>query len=184
MLAAYSFIIDRFIIAIVPFVIHYYIQGLYTIVQSPALHFTPKVRHIILLVLVSITMFSNVSHIAARLYQETHFANFAPEASDFYTIAKWARNNIPPGEAVITEQPYLFFIYSEHQTVTPSQVFNVGNQPVKYINIDTSHDKSAVEQWGCDAEQLFSQPLQCGKETQLCIYLIPTPCQSALIPRQ
>ncbi len=96
---------------------------------------------------VSAMILSNVSHIAARYYQETHFAVYAPEA-------------------------HIFYLYADRQTVPPNEPVDIEFTRIQYIIMDASHEKSIAEQWGYTAQQFFSQPVFCGTETQLCIYEI------------
>ena len=179
MLASYSYIIDRFIIVIVPFIIHYYLQGLSAITQYPVFRIKPKTRKIVILILVSGMLLSNTSHIIARLYQETHFSTYSPVASDLYEIAKWARDNTSPNEIVITDDPYLFYVYAERQTVTPTQPLDVDNEAVRYIVVETAKHSHIATQLGVDADHFFSHPLSCGTVKELCIYAIPNTHQSS-----
>lgn len=176
-LLPYTFVIDRFIIPLVPFVIFYFIQGSYYISDKIETHFAQNQKWPSYLpsLAIFIVIFSSFLHIGARIYEEKNFKVFHPAQAGLVELASWAKENIESSAIVLTDKPDFFYIYAERQTVDYNQQNPyILNNELVYITAE-KESLPDLDQWFQNDESI--RAITCSQISNLCLYAV-----SATIP--
>ncbi|MDF1515115.1 MAG: glycosyltransferase family 39 protein [Anaerolineae bacterium] len=173
-LLAYSLVLDRFIIPLIPFLIHYCIQGLVTITHIHRRQTNECTIRIITTGFVCCVLLSNSLQIVARLHQEQNFAVFAPAAASHYNIARWASTHLDPSSVVATDYPDFFYIYADRQAVNLTvDEINLADESIIHFFITDKSRFNQVNRWfeKLKADPTWS-PLYCTPGSDICLYKI------------
>jgi hypothetical protein len=182
-LLSYAFVIDRFIIPILPFAVHYYVRGVTVLMDGIAqrtsirAYTTDWLRFLLILFLV----LSNGAHMVARLYQEQHFPIFSPTAASDYDVAKWASMHLAPSAVVVTNTPDFFYIYSGRQAVDPrtGDLALLGDR-AGFVVAEASSGAPLLQWVQRNAEEGVSfHLLYCSDRPKVCLYQIQKPTSGA-----
>ncbi|MBN1875657.1 MAG: glycosyltransferase family 39 protein [Anaerolineae bacterium] len=175
-LLAYSFVIDRFIIPILPFIIHYCIRGV-IIFDNKAIQRVKLYKRFLVKtesLFVIFVILSSFTHIVARLYQEQHFSTFFPAYSNYYDIARWANKHLKSTAGVITDFPDFFYIYGGQRAIkfTKDNLHYLNNPTVEFIVMDNTQKEILSQQLQKEEIFFYPAPLYCSGSTSVCLYKI------------
>jgi hypothetical protein len=97
----------RFIIPVVPFLIYYFLVGLWGIAGSTAARLTPLVSRALVylvLALMLISCFSPLVRASGRSNQ------YPSEWQNYFLVAQWCREHTPEGSVFVARKPSLFYL--------------------------------------------------------------------------
>jgi hypothetical protein len=173
-LLSYSLVLDRFIIPLLPFVIHYCIQGLIALTQKITGQGNERAIHVITSSFLLCVILSSSLHIAARLHQERNFAVFSPTAARYYDIARWASTHLALTAVVATDYPDFFYVYADRQAVALyKDVANLVDEGSVHFFIADGSQVIQVQGWFQQLDDhIGSSSLYCANESELCLYEI------------
>lgn len=171
MLLSYGFVLDRFIIPLMPFILHYFIQGLTVFTawierRNRAIAIGLKQLCILMVIL------SGSTHIAARIYQEHNFASFSPSAAGHYDVARWAGDHLASTAVVVTDYPDFFYVYANRQTVAyPQDITHLAfDQTLRFVVADSAQI-ATLQQWAQQQESNYIfTPRYCTTGSKICLY--------------
>ncbi len=174
-LLPYTYVLDRFIIPILPFIIFYYLQGIYHIADAMRTRFAQnKIQPDYLPPLfILIVVLSSMAHIGARIYQEQNFDIFRPTQAGLYELASWAKEHIEPSAVVLSDKPDFFYIYAERQTVDARG--EKPERPYENLSFFTAPKTSIGDIWAWlpgDKQHTVVEPQYCSHLADLCLYSV------------
>jgi 4-amino-4-deoxy-L-arabinose transferase-like glycosyltransferase len=173
-LLSYGYILDRFIIPLLPFVVHYCIQGLQTLAKKIIPHNNKRAILKITNGLLIYILLSNSMQILARLYQERNFAIFAPTAAKHYDIARWASTHLMPTAIIATEYPDFFYVYANRKAVSlHKDVMRMIEEGIVQFYIADTSQNTQVQAWIHELNDNFETVSSyCINASEFCLYEI------------
>ncbi|MCP4360825.1 MAG: glycosyltransferase family 39 protein [Chloroflexi bacterium] len=153
-------VINRFIIPILPFMIHYYIQGITRLSRwlYQRFNISKKLAYLLFIGLIFEIVLSGLVHIPARLYQEQQFHNYNAEIAAFYDVAGWAGQNLSQDAVVSTQDNNFFYIYSLRRQTVPVEVDGI-------LPIETNYFIAPSQDISSTAKTLY-----CAAISDVCIF--------------
>lgn len=174
MLLLYGFVLDRFIIAVTPFIIHYFIRGILVCVAWIGQHGHSFVAVWLKRSLIALVIVSSSAHIAARVYQEQNFARFSPNAAAHYDIARWAAGNLEKTAVVATDHPDFFYVYAGQRTVDlrEGHLSLSDSDAIRFVVADDTQIAAIRQQIQRREAHYGLMSLYCAGESGTCLYEI------------
>ena len=119
-LVVWPHVIDRFIIPILPLMVHYYIQGITFVCRWLVKHhkISEKIAFVLFVGLILEMILSGLIHIPARIYQEKQFSDTSDMAA-FYDVSKWTKDNLSEDSMIFTDNNNFYYIYSSRRKSIP-----------------------------------------------------------------
>lgn len=158
-------VIDRFIVPLLPLLIHYYVQGITQVCLWIRKRFEipEKLALLFFIGLILEIILSGLIHIPARLYQEHQFNVNSAEMAAYYDVASWVGNNLPHDAIISTYHNNFFYIYSSRQQTVRQKIdANLTSVETPYFVATLSQNIPPT------AESLYCSPI-----SDVCIFKNP-----------
>lgn len=130
----------RFLIPVVPFLIYYFLVGLWGVAARKIVRLTPVVsRSLVWLVFI----FMVASSLSALVWASERPLRYPPEWQNYFSVAQWCREHTPEGNVFVARKPSLFYLHARRQVLNypytsdtkEMMAFLAGNR-VDYVILD------------------------------------------------
>jgi hypothetical protein len=172
----------RYMVAVVPFLIFYFVYGLYALVSQGITLLNKNMKQnliveLIIVLLVTVTLSSSYKDSFERLKKRSRFKtwnylNTTQSFVEFIEMAEWVSEHIPQGKIIANRKPEVFYMYSNFYKTIGLPAMNTSPAEVLAFLDETKVNYILLDHWFTRAYSVVYPAIQQYPENFKLVYSV------------